>query len=282
MEPVTFITEDKIEIKGELIHHDDPSGVTIIHGATGVPMGYYRPFAKWLSGERNHHVLIYRYRDSELKTASELKKAKTSMSDWGMSDQSAALDFAITQFPQLTVHTIGHSLGGMCLPYHRNAEKVKSHVAVNAGPAYWKSHPWHYVPQVILFWHVLGPFVTKLFGYMPGKLIGLNVDLPSRVYWQWRRWCNNPRFYEIDWGKTIDRPDLSRVKCDVHLVSTKDDVMIPPWQVAKLARYFPAASVEHTTIEPKNLGLKSIGHIGIFAKRSAAAWPYITRQLAKV
>ncbi|MEM9279920.1 MAG: alpha/beta fold hydrolase [Pseudomonadota bacterium] len=272
MQPVQFETEDGVTIGGELIGSDNPDGVSVFHGATGVPMRYYKPFAKWLSSERNHIVLIYSYRDSERVAASDLRRSKSNMSDWGIRDQSAALDFVLKEFPDLPVHTIGHSLGGMCLPYHPNAGKVETHIAVNAGPAYWKNHPWHYMPQVILFWYIVGPLATWFFGYMPGKMIGLNANLPPEVYWQWRRWCTNTRFYEIDWNRIIEPPDFSKVTCKVKLVSTQDDVMIPPSQVQKLARYFPKAAVNFEMIVPETVGLKAIGHIGIFSEKSKAAW----------
>ncbi|MEM9333027.1 MAG: alpha/beta fold hydrolase [Pseudomonadota bacterium] len=277
MKSVSFETKDEVTLNGFLIEASAPRGVSIIHGATGVPMGYYKAFAQWLSSERKHHVLIYGYRDSELKKASSLRRSRSNMSDWGIRDQSAALDFALSQFPDLPVHTIGHSLGGMCLPYHQNADQIKSHVAINAGPAYWRNHPWHFLPQVVLFWFVLGPVATWLFGYMPGKLIGFNADLPANVYWQWRRWCSNPNFYEVDWGHEIKQPVFSRIKCEVQLIGTEDDVMIPPSQVQKLSKYFPEASIGYKTISPSKLGLKAIGHIGIFSPRNQLAWPELIR-----
>ncbi|MEM7216000.1 MAG: alpha/beta fold hydrolase [Pseudomonadota bacterium] len=278
MTPVEFETDDKVQVRGEVFEHENPEGVSIIHGATGVPMGYYRSFAKWLCDERRHHVLIYSYRDSEIKDIAKLRASTCDMRDWGVHDQSAALDYVLNAFPDLPVHTIGHSLGGMCLPYHKNADKVQSHVAVNSGPAYWRNHPWHFIPKVILFWFVLGPVLARILGYLPGSLFGVKTNLPPEVYWQWRRWCSNPDFFEIDWNSRMEPPDFSRVSCSVSLVGTADDDMIPPYQVRKLAKYFPNASIAFKSINPTAIGLKSIGHIGIFAPRCEVAWPAIIDQ----
>ena len=273
MREVTFTAEDRIELTGHLFETDNPKSIFVIHPATGVPELYYEPFARWLCENQNACVLTYEYRDMANATPASMRASNTSMTDWGIHDQSAAVEFASVEFAGLQIHTIGHSLGGMCLPFHRNCEKVASHIAVNAGPAYWLSHPAGFMLQVILFWFLLGPLVTFLFGYMPGKLIGLNADLPREVYWQWRRWCINRQFFEIDWGKSIKHTDLTRVTCPVRLISTQDDLMIPPWQVKKLATYFPNADVEYFEISPQKFGLKSIGHIGIFSKRNRATWP---------
>lgn len=275
MEVVSFQTSDGWQLKGQLLKYENPERITIIHAATGVPSGYYKSFAKWLSEENRTHVLIYDYRDSTLESLAELKNSQVKMSDWGIQDQSTALDYALKEFPELEPHTIGHSLGGMCLSHHKNSHHVVSHISVNAGPAYWKNHPWHYTLQVILFWFLLGPVATKIFGYMPGKLIGLNANLPKEVYWQWRRWCVNTKFFEVDWGQVIEKPDLSTVTCPVRLVATKDDVMIPPNCVKALSKYFPNAQINYHEIDPKSSNLRQIGHIGIFSRKNAAVWPQI-------
>ncbi len=272
MRAVSIPTSDDSVLEGFVFQQENANGVTILHGATGVPAKYYFPFAQWLQAEQNEIVLVYNYRDSNLPPK-KLAKSPIKMSDWGIDDQSAVLDFVLAAYPDMPVKTIGHSLGGMCLPYHRSAHRVQRHIAVNSGPALWWAHPWHFIPQVILFWFLLGPLATWILGYMPGKRLGLNMDLPPQVYWQWRRWCTNPGFFEIDWGKVIVKPDFSRVRCPVHLVSVSDDVMIPPNRVRELARYYPHADISYREIIPSKSGLKSIGHIGIFSSRCSSVWP---------
>ena len=278
MEQIYIQTSDNYQLTGHIFKHHSPERVTIIHGATGVPSGYYKPFASWLCEQKNSHVIIYDYRDSALENSQELKKSSVLMSDWGMIDQASVLDYCIRNFPELETHVIGHSLGGMCLSHQPNSGRVTSHIAVNAGPAYWPKHPWHFIPQVIAFWYLIGPLATKLFGYMPGKIIGLKADLPKDVYWQWRRWCTNPGFFEKDWGSILEKPDLTKTTCPVRLVATSDDVMIPPPRVKALAKYFPNSKINYHEIIPKSINVKEIGHIGIFARRNSAAWPQILGQ----
>ncbi|MEO0321012.1 MAG: alpha/beta fold hydrolase [Pseudomonadota bacterium] len=260
-----------------MIEHPEASGVSVLHGATGVPLTYYAAFAQWLSEEKNHHVLFYEYRDSGDLTKAQIRQSKATMADWGITDQSAALDYAIEMFPHLPIHTIGHSLGGFCMPFHKNAHKVVTHTTVNSGLAYWPTHPWGYMVQVIMFWFVLGPLAVKLLGYLPGVLLGMKSNLPPNVYWQWRKWCTNPDLHQIEWDKGLPQPDLDKFTGKLTIIGTKDDSIIPPNRVFILDRFFPAATVEKRLIDPAEYGLKAVGHIAIFAKRNAKIWPDIIR-----
>lgn len=277
MELVEFATEDETLLTGQLIEHGNPEGMTVIHGATGVPYLYYEPFAKWLSEAKSHHVLIYAYRDSNQPSAAQLRRSKTRMSDWGLLDQPAALEFMLDRFPKLPLHTVGHSLGGFCIPFHEKADRIVSHTAVNSGLAYWRDHPRHYMAQVMLFWFVLGPLSTLILGYMPGRLLGMKDGIPAGVFWQWRKWCTNEAFHAIEWGRGLPVPDLKKFAGQLKLVSCSDDVMIPTSRVKALSRFYPhARNTDALELEPGAFGLSHIGHIQVFSKKCASVWPAIT------
>lgn len=269
---------DGVNLKAVVFEHPTATGVAIIHGATGVPFRYYAAFAEWYSGETGRHVYIYEYRDSGPLNRTQIRASKVTMADWGILDQSAVLDHAIARYPDLPVHTIGHSLGGFCIPFHENAHRITSHVGVNSGLAYWPRHPWHYLPQVILFWFVLGPLATLILGYLPGVLLGMKANLPSGVYWQWRRWCTNERLHEIDWGTRLPMPDPGKFTGDLIIVGASDDAIIPWERVTILDRFFPnAQSVERVLLDPANYGLNTIGHIAIFSPAKSATWKQLIR-----
>jgi len=277
MRSISIGTSDNIQLAANLIEHPQACGITVIHGATGVPFTYYTAFAEWLSGKKNHHVLYYEYRDSGDVTNAQIRASKTTMADWGIKDQSAALDYAIDQYPDLQVHTLGHSLGGFCVPFHKNADKIVTHTTVNSGLAYWPTHPWSYTIQVIMFWFVLGPLAVKVLGYLPGILLGMKSNLPPNVYWQWRKWCTNPHLHQIEWGKELPMPELKKFNGKLTIIGTTDDNIIPPQRAFILDRFYPAAKIKKRLLDPANHGLKSAGHIAIFSKRCAALWPEIIR-----
>ncbi|MBY0611879.1 MAG: alpha/beta fold hydrolase [Beijerinckiaceae bacterium] len=253
--------------------HGKPRLAVVLHGATGVSQFKYLKFARGLCEREQATVLIYDYRDMGLSARGPLRNSRVSMSDWAVEDQSAALDYLIEACPGLPVWVIGHSLGGMFVNWHRQADRVARVIAIASGPAYLAHHPPTYLPAVLWFWYLGGPPLTALFGYLPGRLSGIGSDLPRDVFWQWRRWCTSKEFHRPDWGKTMPMPDLLRFKGKVRLVGINDDVMVPPTCVKLLAKFYPAAAVEYREIEPKAHGLKSIGHINVFSARCSAAWP---------
>lgn len=274
MQEVTFQTSDGIDLNGSLIKSNKPKGITVFHGATGVPSSYYQAFAQTLSDIRSHHVLFYTYRDSELQSKSALKKSETDYYDWGVLDQTAALDFMLKTFPDLPAHTVGHSLGGFCIPMHDNADKIISHTALNSGPAYWLATPLKSIPKIIAFWYLIGPIAVTLLGYLPGFLLGMKSNMPAKAYWQWREWCTHKEFYRQGFGKTIPQTDLNRFKGKLTVHASTDDDILKPSQAKTLLEFFPAAKEpEFNIIKPDAYGLKQIGHITLFSKKCSKIWP---------
>jgi predicted alpha/beta hydrolase len=253
----------------------EPRLAIIIHGATGVPRDYYARFAAWLSETRQAAVLIYDYRDTGHSAHRPVKSATASMGDWGILDQGAALDLICSRHPELPVEVIGHSLGGMFLPFHPQAHRVRRLTAVASGPAHWTRHPPRYVPTVLAFWYLVGPLLVSILGYMPGRVLGMGADLPGPAYWQWRRWCTSRPFYQVDWGHHMPHPKPERVTADVRLIGISDDEMIPPPVTRDLARFYPHASVNFLTLTPAMAGVSSIGHLRIFSERCRKAWPQL-------
>jgi predicted alpha/beta hydrolase len=272
---VVVTCADGTALAGRLFEPDAPERAIVIHGATGVPRDYYARFAAWLSGVRNAAVLIYDYRDCGESAAGPTRAAKATMGVWGVEDQGAALGFLAGRYPELPLEVIGHSLGGMFLNFHQEAERVRRLTAVASGPANWRRHPASFTPLVLAFWFGVGPVLTRALGYTPGRMLGLGADLPAGVYWQWRRWCTSRPFYRVDWGAALPVPDLERVRCPVRLVGIADDPMITPAVVRDLAQFYPRAPIEHLVISPADAGTPKIGHLRIFSERSRAAWPIL-------
>lgn len=252
-----------------------PELAIVLHGATGVPRDYYGKFAAWLADARRAAVLIYDYRDCGHSADGHAKGSpKTSMGDWAVIDQGAALDWLCDRFPELAVEVIGHSLGGMGLPFHARADRVRHLTTVACGPSHWTRHPAHYIGKAFAFWFILGPLATSILGYLPGRILGQGLDLPAQAYWQWRRWCTTRGFYRSDWGRGLPQPDLTRMVGSVRLISIEDDPMIPPPVVRDHAEFFPAASrIDHDVISVAESGARFVGHLRVFSDRCRAAWP---------
>ena len=275
-EPVSTRGADAV-LTGRLFGPSDaaPRRAVVVHAATGVSQAYYAKFAAWLAASRQAAVLTYDYRDFGASARGPVKESRASMSDWGVHDQSAALDFLCARYPELPVWVVGHSLGGLCVPWHAQAQRVERVIAVAAGPAYVTRHPPRFLPMVLWFWFLGGPLLTALCGYLPGRVAGVGTDLPAGVYWQWRRWCTSRLFSRPDWGKAMPEPDLASVTAELCLVAISDDAMITPATVGRLADFYPAARTCYREITPQSIGVREIGHLRVFSEACKAAWPLL-------
>ncbi|MCT8161529.1 alpha/beta fold hydrolase [Pseudoruegeria sp. SHC-113] len=274
-EPLT-IEADGAVLAGRLYRPAHaPTAAIVIHGATGVPQGYYKPFAEWLTRE-GYACLTYDYRDFGASASGPLKESKATMAIWGRLDQPAAQAALEAAVPGAPVWAIGHSLGGLMLPFQGDAARRLSRViTVASGPVHFSDHPLRYKPVTAAFWYGAGPAATAICGYLPGKALGLGPNLPAGVYWQWRRWCTTPGFNACDVGADLPAPDDNAVRCPVKVVAVADDVMVPPPAVWRLMQLYPEAHKSQLTLRPADFGLKKIGHIGMFNGKNAATWPAI-------
>ncbi len=244
----------------------------VIHGATGVPQRFYDAFAEWLAREREVLVLTYDYRDFGASRTGPARASKATMADWGMRDQQAAFDTLARLAPSLPLKVIGHSLGGLLLPFHDNAHGIDGAVLVASGPARHPDHPWPYRAAALAFWFGHAPLATALLGYLPGRALGFGADLPKGVYWQWRRWCTGRGPYGGDVGRALPEP-AHRVTAPVRFVAVADDQVIPPEVVWRLMQLYPNAPKAQHVLRPERHGLRKVGHLGAFARANAAAWP---------
>lgn len=280
-QPVTIRCPDACDLAGRLFLPGDgvgPELALVLHGATGVPRDYYAKFAAWLAGHRRAAVLIYDYRDCGHSAQGHVRRSRVDMGDWAITDQGAALDWLADRYPDLALEVMGHSLGGMGLPFHAQGARVRRLTTVATGPSHWTRHPARFIGKAAAFWFVLGPVTTLALGYMPGWALGQGADLPARAFWQWRRWCTTRGFYRADWGRALPQPDLSRMKGEVRLIAIEDDEMIPPPVVRDHAAFFPAATVTHHVIPVQAAGVPAIGHLRIFSERCKAAWPLLAQR----
>ena len=249
----------------------DARAVVLINNATGVPARYYASFAKWLAGTQNLITLVWDYRDFGL--SGEPERSRATLADWGVEDAAAARGWLRAQFPELPLWLIGHSLGGLALPFQPQLESLSRVITVAAGPVHLSDHPILHRVMVGSTWYGHGPLLTSLMGHFPGKRLGLGANIPGPAYWQWRRWCSRR-------GSALADPTMpplagSSLKAPVTLVAFADDALVPPGAVWWLAEWLPEAQVTRCLIRPQEHGLRRIGHVGAFSPRSRVVWPAI-------
>ena len=249
-----------------------PRAVAVLHGATGVPQRYYARFARWLAEARNIACLTYDYRDFGSSARGHVKRSSATLADWGVHDQQAARDHLRGLVADVPLWVIGHSLGGMMLPFQKDLDQIDRVIAVASGPAHVTGHPFPYRVFAAAYWYLFGPPAVYFAGYMPGRRLGFGNDIPAGVFWQLRRWCTTRGFVATDIGTQLPMPDWTGVTAPVKVVAVRDDMLIPPHSVWGLLDFYRHAQKTQMVVDPDDYQLASIGHIGPFAKANRAIW----------
>lgn len=243
----------------------------VLHGATGVPQRFYRHFAAW-ANVHGIGVLTYDYRDFGESAWRPMRQSDASFADWVVRDQAAALAKLAELAPVGPIWVLGHSLGGLGIPFHSYSERVKKIVTAGAGLGHFTDHPWSYRPKVMAFWFVLGPPATLLAGYMPGKRLLLGADLPAGVYWQWRKWCTRRDFYNKDVGVSLPDPVYAHPGLEVRICVATDDVVVPPVAVRRYADALAPSGAVYLEYDPAEYQLGDLGHIDLLARGREQVW----------
>ena len=260
-------------LAGQLYHPaGKPKAVVIINAATGVRQRYYASFANWLATERDLACITYDYRDFGESLRRSLRASKATMVDWCVHDVTAVRDHVWSLLPGVPIWHLGHSIGGMGLPFQDGTSQIERVITVASGPVHLHDHPWPYRAIAGAFWYGPGPIATKAMGYMPGRKLGVGPDLPSGVYWQWRKWCTTRGFFAGEIGGALPFPDWNGVRCPVKIVAASDDDLVPPMAVWRTMDFYRQAEKTQLTLKPEKYGVAKIGHVGMFAAQNAACW----------
>ena len=266
-------------LAGRIYHPaGQPRAAVVLNGATGVPQRYYRHFARWLASERQMACLTYDYRDFGASAQGHPRRSDATMADWALADQPAARDEMRRHHAGVPLWIIGHSLGAMLMPLQDGLKDVARMIVVAGGLVHHHDHPWPYRALALAFWFGHVPPLVRALGYLPGRAVGFGADLPAGVYRQWRRWCTASGSYLPETGRSLPLPRWQETGIPVHLFAVADDSMVPPAAVWRLGEVFGTGPQQRKTLEPQEYGLKALGHLGAFARGSAALWPQLVPQ----
>src|SRR5690606_3764949 len=126
--------------------------------------------------------------------------------------------------------------------------------------------------RVLLMWHLIGPVMTRVAGYLPWSRLGMGEDLPLDAYRQWRRWCRYPRYFFDDPQMREVTARFDTVRFPIVAANALDDAWAPPASRDAFMAGYRNAAVRSVTLDPRQLGLGAIGHMGYFRPRAQALW----------
>jgi predicted alpha/beta hydrolase len=279
MKNVTITTKNDDCLQGywyspEHLAKNEIKGKIVIASAMGVTQQYYQDMANWLV-EQGYAVLTFDCRGMGESKTQALKHYQCDILDWASQDYSAALQFVIDQQSTAPIYWVGNSLGGQIFPLIDNIEQVVKVITFSAGTGYWKHNAPALRKKVPFFWFFIVPIATTLFGYFPGKKIGIIGDLPKKVIFQWRRWCLHP-----DYCVGVESAEIKAKfqQVDVPLTSFffTDDEMLSLTNIRDLHQLFGNTNKSLLEITPQSVDEKRIGHLGFFRNKfKENLWPKI-------
>lgn len=237
-------------------------GAALIVPAMGVPQRYYAPFASWLAAQ-GVHAITFDYRGMGASRRGSLRKLDADIITWAEQDTTAILRELELLAPGLPITWIGHSIGGQIVPFVRDRGAVAKIITVATGSGYWRENAPPLRRKVWLFWWFAAPLATPLFGYFPGKRLGMVGDLPRGVIRQWRRWCLDPN-YAVGADGEPTRSLFAGVTTPITAFSFTDDEMMSEQNTASIHAFFTGAPRTMRRLSPEDVGVQRIGHFGFF------------------
>jgi len=267
---VRIRTGDGLELAASRFPAANEERVALINSATGVPRQFYHRFCAYLA-ENSITAYCYDYRGIGDSRPGRLRGFSASMTDWATRDASAVLDYLKTAHPGRRITWIGHSFGGQILGLIPPPAGVDRVLLVGSQlPSYLTySYPMRLV--VLLFWGVLIPLLTPVFGYFPSRFFGMGESLPAGVAFEWARWGLSRNYMLDHVGSENFQPGPS-AKAVFFVV--RDDLLAPLSSIHRLREALSAMDSSTVDINPADIGQGAIGHMGIFRKKfKDSLWP---------
>lgn len=255
-------------------------GAVIIGPATGIKRSFYTHFATYLA-ENGYAVVTYDNQGIGDSLKGNVKDCTVSLQDWGYQDQPAVLDYLKKEIPGVRYHWIGHSAGGQLVGLMRNWNLISSmfNVACSSGNTSHLQYPFKFMG--LFFMHLYIPLNNLLFGRTRSDWIGLGEQLPKRVAAQWSEWCRGKGYVQTAFGKTVTEHWYHDIDFPALWLNASDDDIAADANVDEMISVFPKMKAKRLKLDPADYGLKEIGHMKFFSRKSKVLWGFALDWLKK-
>jgi predicted alpha/beta hydrolase len=267
-EAVSIPARDGFPLTGTLFRSEEDSRrVVIINPAMAVPARFYRHFAAGLAAA-GYTSLIWDYRGIASSKPGSLRGFDATVRDWVLLDLEGVVDWVADTLGPDAIFFIGHSLGGQVAGLLEKGPSIDGMATMSAQSGHWRFQGGEQKLVVLIHTYLTLPVLSRLFGYMPWGLLGAGEDLPRGVALEWAAWCRNRRYVLGD--PTLPLHRYRRFTAPVLAYSFGDDKWGTPGSVEEMMRAYP--NVERRHVEPGEIGLSKIGHVGYFKPDSHLLW----------
>ena len=273
---VAIVTEDGFSLAATLFAPRTPAShrrLVVLNSAMGVPRRYYAAFARYLAAH-GLHVVTYDYRGIGESRRGPVRALHARLRDWGERDFAAVLKWGEDELGVASPLVVGHSVGGQIVGLAANNARVQKLLLVGSQSGDYRLWPARSRAAALVFWFgVVGP-VTRVFGYLPGAVLG-GESVPGGVAREWSRWARR-RGYMVGGKDGARARGFERLTAPILALSFADDGFAPAPAVDALLALYRGAEKVHRHFTPADLGPRGVGHFGFF--RSAERerlWPSV-------
>jgi len=281
---VQIISKDGVKLAGILLKPVHPKAVIQINSATAVLKEFYSSFALYLM--ENHFAVLYYdyYGIGESKPESGLKDVNFKYTDWAKKDMASGIDFCKKEFPNFPLLILGHSVGGQMIGLVPNTNgNVKGMVTVNTSSGYGGNMKLKNRLRNFYFFEIIRPISLALFGYGKLKKLGIMEDIPKNIYNDWREWCSvSDYFFDKKYSSSIEGIEgFQNINFPVEVFTATDDDIATEKNLRAFWKHVKStAGINFHWLNPKDFGLKEIGHFSLFRKKhKETLWPVILNKL---
>lgn len=234
----------------------------VITSATGVLQQYYAKFAQFFA---TNGITVYTFDyhgigESSAST-SELKTNTSDVISWGQNDQAAVVAFAKQENKDTKLILVGHSIGGQILGFNPNYHMIDKVILVASQTGYWKHFEGLHTLKMLLFWYVIVPLFTPIFGYFPAKKLGLFENLPKGVVYSWTNWGKHPKYLMRSYDE--QKHLFDKFQMPMLALSFSKDSYAPLKAVELLVAYYKNVRLKRVHHQAQS-GERHIKHFGFF------------------
>jgi predicted alpha/beta hydrolase len=257
-----------------------PTAAVVIHPATATPERFYAGFATYLT-ENGLAAVTYDYRGTG-RSGSPREHRDLRMRDWMGTDVPAVAAWIRDRLPGVPHLAVGHSVGGHALALGHGTRGLAAFALIASHAGVTRTIPSVAERTRVRFvLDALGPALSRLLGYVPGRRLGLGEDIPAGAMLEWGRWSRRPGYF-------FDDPSMgaaeraAAVTQPVLAIGFTDDPWATPEQIDVVTDHLISAVVDRRTYSPVDAGVPSIGHHGFM--RSGARnflWPEVLTWLLR-
>lgn len=267
---VEFKAADGFEIKGafyQALEQVNPTKrILIIGSAFGVPFQYYKHIAGFLA-ENGISVLVFDYRGISHSNEGNMPTENILMQHWGQLDLEAAIQCVEKDYQPEHLYYMGHSAGGQIIGLAPSSVKFEKIVIAASGVGTWRLWPGWQKYGLAFIWYLVFPAVLFFqFGkFFHSKMLG-PIPVPKNAVKQWLSWARSKE-YLFTPKHALDISHYSKIKAELLGVTISDDWYAPQTARDGLLKYYSNCQTTIMNITPNSLGLKQVGHFGLFKKK---------------